>query len=306
MNQHTNFLTIKLPNSLTMQISETDLILNADGSVYHLHLMPEDIADTIIVVGDPERVPLVSKYFDSVEFKNHKREFVTHTGFVGKKRVSVISSGIGTDNVEILMNELDALANINLQNREPNSIHKSLEIIRIGTSGSVQAEVPVDGVVLSENAIGIDGLNDFYSFPQSDFESDICINLKQNLGLNTLPYFAICSEKLLEKFSDKTLENYYNGTTLTCPGFYAPQGRSLNYRSKIENLLKEITNFRYRNNHISNLEMETAGYYMFSQIFGHQCLSISAILANRTLNRFSQNPEIQVDNLIKSVLAKIS
>jgi uridine phosphorylase len=289
-----------------MQISETDLILNADGSVYHLHLKPKEIADTIIVVGDPERVPLVSKYFDSIEFENHKREFVTHTGFIGKKRVSVISSGIGTDNVEILMNELDALANINLVTRQPNSIHKSLEIIRIGTSGSVQSDVPVDRVVLSEDAIGIDSLNDFYSFAQTDFETDICENLKQNLGLNALPYFAKCSEKLLDKFSDKNNEKFIIGTTLTCPGFYAPQGRSLNYHSKIENLLQKISDFRYENNHISNLEMETAGYYMFSQIFGHQCLSISAILANRTLNRFSQNPEIQVDNLIKSVLAKIS
>lgn len=289
-----------------MQISETDLILNADGSVYHLHLKPEHIAETIIVVGDPERVPLVSKYFDSVEFKNHKREFVTHTGFVGKKRVSVISSGIGTDNVEILMNELDALANINLQTRQPSAIHKSLEIIRIGTSGSVQADVPVDSVVFSENAIGIDGLNDFYTFSQTAFETDICKDLMQNLGLNTLPYFAKCSEKLLDKFADKNNATTHIGTTLTCPGFYAPQGRSLNYYSKIENLLQKISDFRYENNHISNLEMETAGYYMFSQILGHQCLSISAILANRTLNRFSQNPEIQVDNLIESVLAKIS
>jgi uridine phosphorylase len=288
-----------------MPISETDLILHADGSVYHLHLKPEDIADTIIVVGDPERVPLVSKYFDSVEFKNHKREFVTHTGFVGKKRISVISSGIGTDNVEILMNELDALSNINLATRQPNPVHKSLEIIRIGTSGSVQAEVPVDSVVISENAIGIDGLNDFYSFQQSEFETDICEDLKQKMGFNTLPYFAKCSERLLEKFYDKNARNSHIGTTLTCPGFYAPQGRSLNYEPKIENLLQKTSDFRYKNNHISNLEMETAGYYMFSQIFGHNCLSISAILANRTLNRFSQNPEIQVDNLIKSVLAKI-
>ena len=284
------------------QISETDLIINNDGSVYHLHLKPEHIADQLIVVGDPERVPLVSQYFDSIDLKIHKREFVTHTGFIGKKRITVISSGIGTDNVEILMNELDALANINLKTRKLNPTHKSLDIIRIGTSGSVQADIPINSIVVSKNAIGIDGLNDFYKFEQSNFESDNCHRLKDLLGSNTLPYQSKGSEKLIAKFENTVETKFHSGTTLTCPGFYAPQGRTLNYKSKIPEFLNKISAFKIQDTTISNLEMETAGYYMFSQILGHHCLSISAILANRILNRFSQNPEKQIDNLIKLVL----
>lgn len=283
-------------------ISETDLILNSDGSVYHLHLKPENIADTIIVVGDPDRVPLVSKYFDSIEFKISKREFVTHTGYIGKKRLSVISSGIGTDNVEILINELYALSNINLATREVNEIHKPLNIIRIGTSGSIQADLEVDSFFISKAAIGIDALNDFYEFNQTESDIEICRNLKSYLDIQTLPYFANCSDELFEKFKNASKIKMAFGLTLTCPGFYAPQGRTINYKVRNNQFLQKINNYNFDCVKLSNLEMETAGWYAFSNLLKFNCLSLNAILANRIINRFSQNPEKQIDTLIKSAL----
>jgi uridine phosphorylase len=283
-------------------ISQTDLILNADGSVYHLHLLPYQIADTIIVVGDPERVPMVSKYFDSIEYQIHKREFVTHTGYIDDKRLTVISSGIGTDNVEILMNELDALANINLTTRTPNQKHKALQIIRVGTSGSIQADLAVDSFFISKAAIGIDSLNDFYKFDQSTTDTEICENFKSYLEINSLPYFAKSSDHLFNNLQKNINLPIAFGLTLTCPGFYAPQGRKLKYEVKDEALLTKFTNYNFDCVKLSNLEMETAGYYLFAQILGHEMISINAILANRTLNQFSQNPEKQVDTLIRATL----
>lgn len=281
------------------KISETDLILNADGSVYHLHLLPEHIADNIIVVGDPERTPLISKYFDSIEFKIQKREFVTHTGYIGNKRFTVISSGMGTDNVEILINELYALSNINLENREINKIHKPLNIIRLGTSGSIQKNIAVDSILLSTGALGIDGLNDFYKFEQDQFANAISRTLQATLNINTLPYFANASNDLLSKFGKMS---NYNGITITCPGFYAPQGRSISYNVKNTNLLEAISNFEFEDKKILNMEMETAGWYAFGKLLGFNCLSINAILANRTLNQFSQNTEKQIDRMITEAL----
>ncbi|MES2797214.1 MAG: nucleoside phosphorylase [Bacteroidota bacterium] len=285
-----------------MQISETDLILNPDGSVYHLHLKPEHIGNQIIVVGDPDRVPLVSKYFDSIEFQIQKREFVTHTGFIGNKRLSVISSGIGTDNVDILINELYALANINLATREVKKEHNALDIIRLGTSGSIQKHIEIDSILISKAAIGIDSLNDFYHFGQTLSEKLLCENLQEYLGINSLPYHANASVDLLNKFSQINHSNAYIGHTLTCPGFYGPQGRTLNYKSKNSNLLKLISDFRFGEIFISNMEMETSGWYVLCEMLGFNCLSLNAILANRTINQFSQNPEKQIDTLIINAL----
>lgn len=287
-------------------ISETDLILNADGSVYHLHLLPHQIADDIIVVGDPERVPLVSKYFDSIEYKVHKREFVTHTGYIDDQKITVISSGIGTDNVDIVINELYALANINLKTRELNTTHKSLNIIRIGTSGAVQKDVDVDSFFISKAAIGIDALNDFYNFNQTETDSEICENLKTYLNIQTLPYFAHCSVELFNKFSENLGLKTQSGLTLTCPGFYAPQGRVINYSVKNNQFLQKLTDYNFDCVKLSNLEMETAGWYAFSNILGFNCISLNAILANRTLNQFSQNPDKQIDMLIRWALQVIS
>ena len=284
-----------------MKISPTDLILNPDGSIYHLNLRPEHLADTIITVGDPDRVDKVSKYFDKIEFKIKKREFITHTGMLGGKRLTVISSGIGTDNVEILMNELDALVNIDLETFEEKSIHKSLKIIRLGTSGSLQAHIPIDSFVISERGIGLDTLGEFY--PNS--YSLLGQALRRNLNLKITPYSIRAGMKLFNFFKKNAPQNWYEGTTVTCPGFYAPQGRVLRYDAKIDGLLDKFNNFQYDGIMLTNLEMETAGYYLMGKILGHEVLSISAILANRMTNEFSKQPEKQVSSLIQYALEKI-
>ncbi len=284
-----------------MQISPTDLIINSDGSIYHLSLRPEHLADTIITVGDPDRVKEVSKYFDSVEFKINKREFVTHTGMLGGKRLTVISSGIGTDNVEILMNELDALMNINLETLEIKPNHKALKIIRLGTSGSLQKSIPVDSYVVSEWGVGFDALGFFY-------ETEInqtTIDLQNDLSLEFMPFCNPAGVDLFQLFMETAPENWFAGMTVTCPGFYAPQGRVLRYSPKINGLLQKMNGYYRDGKVLTNLEMETAGYYLMGKILGHEVLSISAILANRMTNEFSKQPEKQVDRLIEYALEKI-
>lgn len=289
-----------------MTISETDLILNSDGSVYHLGLLPENIADTIIVVGDPERVPQVSKYFDKITFTQSKREFVCHTGSISGKAISVLSSGMGTDNVEILMNELDALANIDLNTRQPHKQRKSLNIIRLGTSGSIQEHIEVNSILISKEAFGIDGLNDFYFHVENETQSAWCTQLQNHLQLGVRPYFASADSYLVEIFQKKFQGKAHLGSTLTMPGFYAPQGRQVRYKAKHANLLGLLQSFRFADTPLSNLEMETSGYYLFGKMFGHRCLSLSAILANRIVNQFSKNADSQIDHLIKESLGLIS
>jgi uridine phosphorylase len=284
-----------------MQISPTDLIINPDGSIYHLNIRPEHLADTIITVGDPDRVEKVSQYFDSVEFKISKREFITHTGMLDGKRLTVMSSGIGTDNVEILMNELDALVNIDLETFEEKSNHKSLNIIRLGTSGSLQSSIPVDSFVVSEWGVGFDALGFFY---QSEINKTVT-DLQQELNLEFMPYCNPAGLDLFKLFIETAPENWFSGMTVTCPGFYAPQGRTLRYSPKIDNLLQKMNGFYRDGNVLTNLEMETAGYYLMGKTLGHEVLSISAILANRMTNEFSKQPEKQVDSLIKYALEKI-
>lgn len=284
-----------------MQISPTDLIINPDGSIYHLSLRPEHLADTIITVGDPDRVEKVSQYFDSVEIKINKREFVTHTGTLSGKRLTVISSGIGTDNVEILMNELDALVNIDLETLEIKPNHKSLNIIRLGTSGSLQKDIPVDSFVVSEWGIGFDALGFFYESQSNQ----TTINLQKDLSLEFMPYCNHAGVDLFKLFIETAPENWFTGMTVTCPGFYAPQGRVLRYSPKINGLLQKMNEYCRDGNVLTNLEMETAGYYLMGKLLGHEVLSISAILANRMTNEFSKQPEKQVDSLIKYALEKI-
>jgi uridine phosphorylase len=287
------------------QLSPTDLILNPDGSVYHLGLLPHQIADTIITVGDPDRVASVSQYFDTIDFSHAKREFVTHTGRLAGKRISVLSSGMGTDNVEILLTELDALANINLHSRQVNPIHKALNIIRLGTSGSIQESLPIHSLLISRAALGMDMLSQFYTQPKQQ-ASALPTSFAQQVGLSAEPYYATCSEQLLQIFSKHQTEYTQTGTTLTCPGFYAPQGRLGRYASLKPYFLEQVSEFRYQQQAISNLEMETAGYYLMGQVFGHHCLSVSIILANRIVNQFSEKPDSQVDNMIKWALKVIA
>jgi uridine phosphorylase len=280
-------------------IANSELILNSDGSVYHLNLRPTDIADTIIFVGDPERVPKISKYFDSIEIKKQNREFVTHTGTLKNKKITVIATGIGTDNIDIVLNELDALVNINLETRTVHSKLKSLNIIRIGTSGALQADIPIDSFVVSEYAVGLDGLLHFYEFIQDD---DININKTVEDIASVQCYTAKASNKLLDLLAD----DIRKGITLTASGFYAPQGRKLRLSPKNPNFIDDLSAQIFaENKKITNFEMETSAIYGLGKMLGHHCISFNAILANRVLGQFSDKHEATVDNLIVKILNKI-
>lgn len=283
-------------------IPATELILNPDGSIYHLNLRPEDVATTILTVGDPDRVAMVSRYFDRVEVRKQKREFVTHTGYVGRKRLTVVSSGIGTDNVEILMNELDALVNLDFDTRTVRPHPLALQLIRLGTSGSLRRELPVDSLVASATGTGLDSLMAFYELPQSDPENERTAALQRQLDLGWQPYQATGSETLREQFAaDFPLVH-----TLTCPGFYAPQGRFLRLRPRLDEYLTKLLNFESNRYSIDNFEMETAGYYAFGRLLGHEVLSLSAILASRMTGEFSPNPERAIERLIETVLERVA
>lgn len=283
-------------------INNSELILNSDGSIYHLNLLPEDLAHTIITVGDPDRVAKVSKYFDRIELKKGKREFITHTGYIGAKRLSVISTGIGTDNIDIVLNELDALVNIDFQRREVRSELTALEIVRIGTSGAVQTDVEMGSILASEYGAGFDALMQFYQKPYDEIE----LNIQQALiryfpQLSLKPYVARAGERLL----DRIAFDLPKGITLTAPGFYAPQGRCLRSDNTIPDLISLINSFRHNDFRLTNLEMETAGIYALANMFGHQALSINAILASRVAGEFSADPEAVVEKAIQLVLERI-
>lgn len=281
------------------KISEADLIINPDGSIYHLNLLPEDIADHIITVGDPDRVEEVSKYFDEIELKKGKREFITHTGRLGKNRISVISTGIGTDNIDIVLNELDALANIDFKTRLVKEELKRLNIIRIGTSGSIREDIPVGSILASTHGLGLDTLMDYYE-PNNAIE-DVYLQQKitQHLGENNLrPYLTAGSKTLLKQFGYDLLQ----GITVTAPGFYAPQGRKARAKLRIYGLIDKLSSFEHQNQKLTNLEMETAGIYALANVFGHQALSINAILAQRKKLEFAENPQQIVEKMIKLVL----
>lgn len=283
-----------------MNLSASELIINPDGSVYHLNLFPQDIAHTIITVGDQDRVAQVSQYFDRIEVKKNHREFITHTGYLANKRISVISTGIGTDNIDIVMNELDALVNIDFHTRQIRPELTRLQIIRIGTSGSVQPDVTVDSILVSERAIGIDGLLHFYQYKNTITEMP---HLEAFASYFTAafpiatPYLFEADETLLSAFGA-----YQRGTTITANGFYAPQGRALRAPVQTDQYIRHIQAFAHPDFRITNLEMETAALYGMSKILGHQCLSVNAILANRINNTFSAHPEKIVTRAIEESL----
>ncbi|MDN3548164.1 nucleoside phosphorylase [Mucilaginibacter aquaedulcis] len=286
------------------RISETDLILNNDGSIYHLNLLPEDISDTIILVGDPDRVPQVSKFFDRIEIKKGKREFITHTGYIENKRLTVISTGIGTDNIDIVLNELDALVNIDLETRLPQPKLRSIDIIRIGTSGALQPEIPIDSLLISSAAFGLDALMHYYKHSNSDNEhkllEEFCSIIPTDYQIK--PYLATASTKLLDRFDGMT----NSGLTLTAPGFYSPQGRQVRAVSNTPDLLSVFMKFKSSQEKVlTNLEMETAGIYGLASVLGHHALSFNVILANRSTNKFSTNPSVVMDHFIKAILIKI-
>ncbi|HEY0895137.1 MAG TPA: nucleoside phosphorylase [Sphingobacteriaceae bacterium] len=284
-------------------ISEADLILNPDGSIYHLNLRPEDLAGTVITVGDPDRVEAVSKYFDRIELKKGKREFITHTGCIGAKRITVISTGIGTDNIDIVLNELDALVNIDFSTRLPKNQLTSLELIRIGTSGTLQPDIPVDSVLVTEYALGLDALMHYYQQDTDADEDELLSAVRDHLNIPGIaPYLTKTSSELLEKAG----KGFLRGITVTAPGFYAPQGREVRARNRVPGLIGRLSSFRLRDHRITNLEMETAGIYALAKALGHRALSVNAILANRVQFEFSQHPEIIVDETIRAVLNNLA
>ena len=285
-----------------MKISESDLIINPDGSIYHLNLLPEDIADTIITVGDQDRVAEVSKHFDSIELKKGKREFITHTGYLGKKRISVISTGIGTDNIDIVFNELDALVNINFETRTVNQELKSLNIIRVGTSGSIREDIEVGSILASSYGLGLDALMSYYKQDLSIEDTYLLQQIKAHLPvLKSEPYLTPASSLLLKQIAFDMPQ----GITATAPGFYAPQGRQVRAKLSVSNLIEKLSSFETKNQRITNLEMETAGIYALASALGHQALSVNAILAHRLKLQFAPEPDKIVEKMIKVVLERV-
>jgi uridine phosphorylase len=286
-------------------IQASELILNPDGSLYHLNLKPEHIAHDIIFVGDQNRVEKISSQFDTIEFSFQKREFKTHTGTLNGKRISVISTGIGPDNIDIVMNELDALVNIDLITRQPKTTLTFLNIVRIGTSGSLQADIPVDSFVMSKYGLGLDNMLRSYlvdEISNTNME-EAFINHTHWDSRKGRPYVISCSEKLEQLIeSDKI----HKGITATAGGFYGPQGRVLRLDIQDNNLNSKMDTFQFEGNRITNLEMETAAIYGLSKLLGHNALSLNAIIANRATGTFSEDPYKAVDELIKYTLEKLT
>jgi len=279
-------------------IKESELILNPDGSIYHLNLRPEQVADTIILVGDPNRVPRVSAYFDTIEFSTQKREFCTHTGTYKGKRLTALSTGIGPDNIDIVINELDALFNIDLHTRKPKEQLTSLNIVRFGTSGSLQADIPVDSFVLSSHGLGMDNMLHAYKDAPNVREIAMEEAFMAHTQWNTdkgRPYIVGCGETLKQRLlTDKVFE----GITGTAPGFYGPQGRMLRLSVQDPTLNDKLHSFNYKGYRMTNLEMETSAIYGLSKLLGHQAVSLNAIIANRAAGTFTKDTKKVVEELI--------
>ena len=282
-------------------IGASEMIINERGAIYHLNVRPEELADTIITVGDPDRVAEVSKYFDRVEHVCSHREFITHTGYVGPKRISVLSTGIGPDNIDIALNEIDALVNIDFNSRIINSTKKSVAIVRMGTCGSLQGEVGVDQLVAGTHGLGIDNLLHFYSLQNNEEEKQILAAFEEHTKISAhkvSPYLASASAGLIKHFT----EGYSHGITVTCPGFYGPQGRILRLPLAMPNLVNQMSSFRFGKHHIANFEMETSAIYGLCNLLGHQCLSINVIVANRVKKEYSKDMGKAVNHMIEKSL----
>lgn len=286
------------------RIPESELILNARGAIYHLNVRPEELADTVITVGDPGRVAQVSKHFDEIDCKLEHREFITHTGRVGNKRISVVSTGIGTDNIDIVLNELDALANIDFNSRTINAEKKSLQIIRIGTCGSLQGDIPIDESIAGTHGLGIDNLLNYYLLEPNEEEGLLLQQFVTQTQLNSQfskPYIATASMNLLKHF----VTGFNTGITVTCPGFYGPQGRVLRLGLRQPDLIDALTHFGYGQHRIVNFEMETSAIYGLGKLLGHHCLSLNAVVANRITKTFSRDGTAAVETLIIKALGII-
>lgn len=288
-----------------MRFAETELILTEDKRVYHINLKAEDIADTVIVVGDQGRVAQISAFFSKIDFKTEHREFVTHTGLYNGKRITVLSTGIGTDNIDIVMNELDAAVNINPETRELNQKLRSLNIVRFGTSGALQGDIPVNGIVVSSHGIGLDGLLNFYEGWRDVNETEISdafikhVNWQSNLPY---PYCVKGSETLLNKFASGN----HVGITATAPGFYGPQGREIRLKASSKNLNDLLTSFNHNGLRITNFEMETSALYGLGKMLGHNCLTACVIIANRVQKEFTKDYKKSVELLIENSLERLT
>ena len=281
-------------------VEKTALLLNADGSIYHLNLLPGELAETIILVGDPDRVPLVSQHFNQVEIKKRKREFVTHTGVLNGRRVSVVSTGIGTDNIDIVLNECDALHNVDFNKRCVKDKITSLRFLRLGTCGALSKSIDVDGLVLSTAAIGFDGLMSFYQYRPSDKEKtlqhDVRAHFKAFPAFNNA-YVAVSDSD----FGKQLAEHCRLGITLTCSGFYGPQARTLRAALSEGNLLKTASQFTNKQGKIVNVEMETAGIYALANLLGHQACSISTVVDNTETQEVSKDSPKAINEMIEKV-----
>jgi uridine phosphorylase len=286
------------------EIAESELILNSDGSVYHLNLLPDDISHKIINVGDPDRVSMVSDFFDSVEIRKQKREFVTHTGVYKGKRITVLSTGIGTDNIDIVYNELDALVNIDLKTRRIKDQKTQLELVRIGTSGALQKDIPVDSFVCSTFGLGLDGLLNFYELHNDDEEQLIITAFRQhypNKGIFPESYLSRGGRELIKKLSP----GMQMGITASCSGFYAPQMRSLRLKPSRTDMISRLNSFSYGEHRVTNFEMETGAMYGLAKLLGHQCCAVNLIVANRMLLEFSKKYKDKMNELIELTLDRL-
>ena len=284
-------------------IGASEMIINEQGCIYHLNLHPDELSSTVITVGDPGRVAEVSKYFDRMEHQKSHREFITHTGYIGEKRLSVVSTGIGPDNIDITLNELDALMNIDFETRMPKPQNHSLEIVRMGTSGSLQADIPVDSLVVSTFGIGLDNLLHYYNYEENAEVAFLRAAFEKHTALENAavkPYMVEGSIQLLNRFPKQA--GYVHGITVTCPGFYGPQGRQLRLAPAFAHLIDALSTFESGDHRISNFEMETSAIYGLGKLLGHHCLSINTIVANRQSKTFSSDAGKAVDQMIQKSL----
>jgi len=287
------------------RIAESELIINTDGSIYHLHLRPEHIADNIIVVGDPQRVEIISNYFDKIEYRITNREFVTHTGTYNGKRITALATGIGTDNIDIVLNELDAIVNIDLEHRVAKKEHRKLNIVRLGTSGALQADIPVDSFVFSKYGLGLDGLLNFYEGRDKVIDKELTEEFIAQSGWHTdlaKPYIIKGSSEL----EDIIAEGMFKGITATAPGFYGPQGRVLRLPLMQKNINSSLESFRFNEHRVTNFEMETSALYGLGGMLGHNTATVCAIIANRYTKTFSKNYKQTVVKLIELLLERLT
>jgi len=282
-------------------IPASELIINQRGAIYHLDMRPDELADTVILVGDPDRVEKVSRHFNQIQHKTRHREFVSHTGTIGHKQLTVLSTGIGPDNIDIAINELDALVNIDFESRLIKNNLRSLRLIRLGTSGALRGDIPVDSLVVSTHGLGFDNVLNFYEHDQSVTEQQMIEAFVQHTQINTAitnPYIFESSPALVNAFGN----GFLKGITITAPGFYGPQGRELRLRSRTRPVMDRIETFSHQGHRIANFEMESSAIFGLGKLLGHQCVSVNVVVANRIIQAYSKDGNAAVDKLIEQSL----